>query len=443
MARTNSLHSAQKIHCFGAGGIGMSAVARFLLSEGKTVSGSDTAESEITAELRALGARISLGQSLADIPNGADLLIYSAAIPVADPDFFAELRRSRIPALSYAEALGEMSRGKCTVAVAGTHGKTTTTAMLAKILMDAGRAPTVIVGSLIRTGGRGQARTNFVKGESDLFVLEADEYRRNFLSLHPAVLIVNNIDIDHLDYYKDLADIQSAFAELAARVPKDGAIVADLRHPNIGPVIRAARAPVLDYGGADGAGLRLKLPGAHNRDNARAALTAADFLGVPRGRAVQSLSDFSGVARRFEYMGETKRGALVYDDYAHNPPKVRAALSGAREIFPGRRIIAAFQPHLYSRTKTLFSGLAAAFALADEIVLAPIFPAREPLDPSISSEMLAQAIGKNEPGKPLRVAADLDDMSAYLARAARRGDVVLTIGAGDIYKVAKNLTARP
>lgn len=433
----------RSVHFMGIGGIGTSAIARMFLLEARRVSGSDISDSELLNELRELGAKISIGQSIDLVPKDADLIIYSAAIPVADPELFKEVKKSKIPSISYAEALGVISEGKKTIAVSGTHGKTTTTAMLAKIMIDAGLSPTVLIGSLIdadsRGQARGQSRTNYIHGNSDYFLVEADEYQRSFLTLRPFVLLVTNIDADHLDYYRDLSDVQSAFVELAKKVPKGGAIVTDLNNPNVEPVVDAANVSVLDYSLVDITGLALKFPGEHNRQNARAALTVAGFLGVPREKAVASLNNFKGAWRRFEYKGETEKGALVYDDYAHNPQKVRAVLAGAREMFPSKRIVAVFQPHLYSRTKTMLTKFSESFVDADEVIFIPIFPAREKFDQTISSEILLEKVKGVEPKKTLRHIVGFEEVADYLRNSTGKNDVIFTIGAGDVYQIVPAL----
>jgi UDP-N-acetylmuramate--alanine ligase len=425
----------KNVFFLGVGGIGLSAIARMFLLEGKNVSGSDVSDSEILNELKKLGAKISIGQSILDVPKGTDLVVYSGAIPVADPKLFGEIKKLKTPSISYAEALGLISRGKKTIAVSGTHGKTTTTAMIAKILIDAGFQPTVIIGSLIKDPITSK-KVNFINGGGEYLIVEADEYQRSFLNLQPQILVVTNIDADHLDYYKDLADIQSAFAELAVKVPKNGVIVTNFSNANVVPAIDAARAPVLDYHSADIFGLALKFPGEHNRENARAALTVSDFLGVPREKAIESLNKFEGSWRRFEYLGKTPNGVSVYDDYAHNPQKVRAVLAGAREIFPKSRIVAVFQPHLYSRTKSLFLEFSNSFDDADEVIFLPIFPAREKFDPSISSEMLSSEVARKCPGKTVLHIGQFERVEDYLRNLSDQETVIITIGAGDVYKIA-------
>lgn len=437
--RLNFLET-QAVHFIGIGGAGMSALAGFLLEEGKKISGSDVSESAVFSELKKRGAEISIGQKLSDIPKDTDLIIYSAAIPVAAPDFFAEIKKSSVLSLSYAEALGEISKSYRTIAVSGTHGKTTTTAMLFKILSDAGLSPSLVLGGLIGHPETG-APTNYVRGRSDLLIVEADDYRRNFLSLSPEILIINNIGEDHLDYYKDIDDIRSAFTELARRLPRGGVVVTDFGDQHASGVVVEAGRRAIDYSSVPFTG-KLALPGAHNIANAKAAIAAAAALGISAEAAAASLSGFSGVARRFEFKGQTAKGALVYDDYAHNPDKVRALLSGARELFPRQKIFAVFQPHLFSRTKILFDRFVESLGGADEIILAPIYPAREVFDPSVSSEMLAEALARKWPGKKTAVLSDFQKIAEYLKRVAGEPDVILLTGAGDINKVAESLVKK-
>ena len=420
-----------KIFFIGIGGIGISAIARMLLLEGKQVYGSDISMSEVTEELLKAGAKIEQGQSLDLIPKDVDLIIYTAAIEVADPKLVKDIKSLSIPSFSYSQALGIYSRNKKTIAISGTHGKTTTTAMLAKVLLDAKTEPNVIVGSLLT-----ETKTNYVAGKGQYLVVEADEYRRSFLSLHPYILLINNIDADHLDYYKDLADVQSSFRELALRVPEDGAIVCNLKNKNVLPAIEGVKAPIYDYSEIDVSNLKLPFPGEHNRDNARATLCISKILGIDEGVARKALEDFRGTWRRFEYKGKTATGALVYDDYAHNPQKVRAVIQGAREMYSDQKIVIVFQPHLFSRTKSFLSEFAEALSHADEVVLLPIYAAREAFDPSTSSEMI---IDKIMPKEKARVINSFDEVENYLKDNSKNGDVLLIVGAGDIYKIAEKI----
>lgn len=328
--------------------------------------------------------------------------------------------------LSYPEVLGVISKEKFTIAVSGTHGKTTATAMIAKIMMDAGLDPTVIIGSFLLDAERTQnknterTRTNFIAGKSDYLVVEACEYRRSFLNLTPKILVITNIDADHLDYYKDLDDIKNAFAELAAKLPKDGVLVNDFE------------------GVALPEGFRLKIPGRHNISNAKAALAVARALKIPDEDALKSLSEFSGTWRRFEYRGKSENGALVYDDYGHHPREIEATLQGARELFPKEKIVVVFQPHLYSRTKDHLAGFGKCFALADEAVLLPIYPAREIDSGDIKSEMVVAEIRKNR--QSAHFVETFAEAGTLAQKLSGSGDVVLTLGAGETNKVADILT---
>lgn len=421
----------KNIYFIGIGGIGISAIARMAFFEGKKVSGSDTTESKVTNELKKLGVKIFIGQKEKNIPKNCDLAVYSVAIPGNNSELL-EVKKRGIKILSYPEALGIVSGNKFTIAVSGTHGKTTTTAMISKIFLDNNLEPTVIVGSFLK-----EFESNFMAGKSQYLVVEADEYKRSFLNLNPKILIITNIDCDHLDYYKDIHDIQNAFIELVKKIPSDGFLICDIFSKNLKLVVESAKCVVLDYSLVENFHFNLKAPGAHNLRNAKAAYLVGGILGVPEEKIEKSLENFTGVWRRFELKGKMKNGAIVYDDYAHNPPKIEAALEGARELFPKNRIIAIFQPHLYSRTKFLFSEFGKAFSLADLIILVPIFPARELFDPTINSEMLKNEIEKN--GKKVENLNNFKEIENYIKKNSKKDDVIITIGAGDIYKVGENI----
>lgn len=427
-----SFKRCQTIHFIGIGGIGISAIARMLLLEGKSVSGSDRAASVVTDELISAGATISFNQESSYIPADCDLVIYTVAIPPTNREL-QDAQSRKINTLTYPQTLKLISQDKFTIAISGTHGKTTTTAMVAKVLMDEGFDPTVIVGSLIKKADG--TTSNFIAGESKYLIVEADEYRKAFLNLSPQILVITNLDEDHLDFYKDLGDIQETFSTLVDTVPADGALITDIRNDHIVPVLSHAHCPVIDYTTIT-LTLNLAVPGEHNRQNARAAISVAKVLGIPESQAMVSLSTFTGVWRRFEYKGQTKKGALIYDDYAHNPQKVAAALSGARELFPDKKIIAVFQPHLFSRTKLLLDMFATSFADADEVFIAPIFPAREEYDPTISSEMVAKALRDQK--VHARAFHDFESIvQELLSYSLTDKHILITIGAGEAYKVGE------
>jgi UDP-N-acetylmuramate--alanine ligase len=407
------LSKIKKVFFVGIGGIGISAIARLMFLEGKEVSGSDMSEGELTRELMELGIKITIGQNFELIPKDTDLIVYTIAIPHYDPKLFEQIKNSGILSKSYPQMLGLVTENKYTIAVAGTHGKTTTTAMIAKILVDAGRDPSVVVGSLLK-----DFKSNLIVGKSDLFVVEACEYERSFLNLKPKILVITNIEPDHLDYYKDLDDIKTAFKQLAAQSEK---VITDYTK-------YLEKIP------------KLSVPGVHNRMDAAAAFAVAELLNIPEEIIKKSLAEFSGTWRRLEKKGVTEEGIIIYDDYAHHPTEIRASLQALREIYPkegkmAKKITVLFQPHLYSRTKALFNDFAKSFKDADQVLLLPIYFAREAPDPSVSSEKLAQAIclagDKAQAFSSFELAENFVKSLNF-----GKNDVFVTMGAGEAYKVA-------
>ncbi len=431
----NILKQAKKVYFIGIGGIGISAIAHMLLLEGKTVCGSDLHANLVTDKLQEAGVRFDLGQSFDFIDRDADLIVYSVAITEFDKPLFEKLKQCSIPILSYPQTLDFISRGKYTIAISGTHGKTTTTAMTAKVLIDLGLDPTVIVGSLLKNSADQSTSTNFVLGKSKYLVVEADEYRKSFHNLHPSILVITNLDEDHLDFYKDLADIQESFLFLVRQLPKDGFLICDTKLPNLAPLIKEAKCQVINYQEMNIG--KLLVPGEHNRADAKAAMAVAKALNLDQEKVSKALSEFTGTWRRFEYKGKTASGALVYDDYAHNPQKVKAAIQGARELYPDKRLVVVFQPHLFSRTKLLINEFATSFNQADEVILTPIFPAREVFDPAINSEMLAEKVKPN--CTKVSVFPDFKSIEEYLRNILGPNDVLITMGAGEQYKIGEVL----
>lgn len=416
----------KNVYIVGIGGIGLSALAQLLKESGIVVSGSDRGDSPTTKLLRSKGIEVFIGHDMKHMPSGIDTLIYSDAIPAHNPER-AHAKDIGIPQLSYFEALGKIANEKKVIAIAGAHGKTTTTAMLIDIFEDAGKDPVAVVGSL-----RAKTKSNFRAGKGEYFIVEADEYLRHFLQFNPFALVITNIDEDHLDYYRDLADIQNAFRTLALRVPAEGFVICDTNSEKVKPIIEGLVCTVVDYKTYLKPKLSLKvLP--FNSVNAAAALGAAVALGLPLPAARAAVEDFAGTWRRFEYKGKTKNGALVYDDYGHHPTEVEATLWSVREQFPESQIIVAFHPHLFSRTKLLFEEFVSAFDAADQILIAPIFAAREAPDPTISSDLLAERIRAR--GK-MASAVTLSEVAEHI-RSAGEGDIFITMGAGDIYKEAE------
>jgi len=421
-----NFETIKKVHCIGIGGIGISAVARMFLLRGVEVSGSDLTASEITTELEKIGANIFIGTEPCRLSEETDLVIFTVAIPENHPEFL-DAKAKGIPTISYPQSLGLISKNHFVIAVAGTHGKTTTTAMVAKILIEAGLDPTVIVGSLLR-----ESKSNFIGGKSKYFVVEACEYQRSFLNIKPDIAIITNIDDDHLDYYGSLAGVQAGFREFIGLIKEGGTLVTDVENKKIKPILSDPQIHVFDY-----AAVELKVspgvPGVHNVQNAKAAFVVGKILGISEEKIISSLKKFSGTWRRFEEKGQTAHGVFVYDDYAHHPSEIRATLQAAREKFPNSKIVVVFQPHLYSRTKEHLEEFGEAFSLANEVVVLPIYAAREPKDDTINSEMLTNKI--RGAGLVAHHFLNFASVKEYVDMNLKSGDVLVSMGAGDIAKL--------
>ncbi|MES2315269.1 MAG: cyanophycin synthetase [Patescibacteria group bacterium] len=413
------LSKVKKIFFIGIGGIGISALAKMAISRGVEVLGVNDEESAKTlAPLKEAGAIIYYQNEMKELPD-ADMYVFSDAWIYRGPELIVAARKRSVPVLSYFEALGEFAKEYKVIAIAGTHGKTTTTAMVAEILIDAGLDPTVVVGSFVKKFGsnfrKGNPSTNSGQVVSYL-VVEADEYNRHFINFHPFVSVVTNIEADHLDYYKDLADVEAAFKQFNSQ----------------------SKNAITDYSKYLDKVPPLSVPGEHNRKNAAAALAVADALGVSVEVAGKSLTQFTGTWRRLELRGVTAAGTIIYDDYAHHPTEVRASLEALRELYPketGKQITVVFQPHLYSRTKALFDEFTKCWADADRVFLLPIYFAREAIDPTVSSEKLEEEIAKT--GQKVEAFPDFGIAEATI-KTLNLGpnDVLVTMGAGEAYKVA-------
>lgn len=415
----------------GIGGIGMSGLARLYMHEGAVVSGSDATQTPLTQALAAEGARISYEQVSENITSDLDLVVYTEAMPHDHPELIAA-RKQGIETVNYFQALGKVANEYYLIAVSGTHGKTTTTAMLIDIFEEASFDPTAIVGSL-----RSKTGSNFRPGKSKYFIVEACEYRRDFLTLQPDVLIITNIEHEHVDYYKDIQSVQAAFRELALKVPEDGAIITNVTDSAIIPVVAGLPCAVMDYRQAIDLSLPLRQPGLHNRLNAAAATAAARFVGIEAPFITQALSNFAGTARRFEYKGDCNN-APVYDDYAHHPTEIIASISGARELYPDRTLTVVFQPHTYSRTAELFDDFVHALSLADRIVLVPVYAARKEEGYTKTSIDIAEALRTRN-----REAVYLETLDAAMLTvkdSVSNTDVVLVMGAGNVSSIATKLT---
>ena len=443
------------IHFIGIGGIGVSALAKYHLSDGDTVSGSDLAPSEITTELARGGARIVVGtHSAFNIPPETDAVIYTAAAPKSNPEL-KEARRRKLNIRSYAEAVGDLTRQFKTVTVSGAHGKSTTTALVALVLEEGYCDPTVIIGTKVREFGD----SNFRQGRGAHLVLEADEWDRSFLNYWPQIAVITNIDAEHLDTYKTVEGVEDAFVKYLAKVPRDGAIIANADDPRASRIVKKFRKKVVWYSQKDRAAAAvrnvLKVPGAHNVSNALAALTVGRTLGIAEPDILRAISRFRGTWRRFEFKGfftpvrsptsnssNRGNGALIFSDYGHHPREISATLAAARERFPLRRVWCVFQPHQYQRLKHLWGDFLGAFDLADRVCLLPVYDVagRETKSAkrAVNSVKLAHAL--QERGKNAWHAASFDHAKTFLHAELRRGDVVLTMGAGDIYLLTNQLT---
>lgn len=435
------LNTIKNVHFVGIGGIGISAVARMMLHEGKNVTGQDMQEGEIVAELKKLGIPIKIGQSYENIPADTDLIVYTIAIDTYDPELASKIKLGNIPIRSYPEMLGIISRDKYTIAVSGTHGKTTTTAMIAKILGDSGNDPTMIVGSLVKNPDG--SRSNFLAGKSKYLIVEACEYRRSFLNINPKILVITNIDADHLDYYKDIEDIKNAFHEMAMKVPSDGFVICNPDDTNVADVIKGINARIINWQEYFDTDLKLKVPGIHNKKDAAAASAAAALLGISKPDAEKYLAEFAGTWKRFEFRGKLSNRTLLYDDYAHHPTEIMATLEGFRELYPKSdnwKITVVFQPHLFSRTKLLLNDFAKSFTDADEVLILPIYYAREVDDGTISSEILVEEINQHSHNAKsfLNFEALENNLAVELLKMTEK-DVIVTMGAGEASKVGDYL----
>lgn len=456
--KQNELHKPRHIHFIGIDGISMSALAAIMLKRGWKVSGSDLKQSSLTKKLVKEGATFYLGHS-EDNVTGANLIVYTAAVKPDNPEL-SKAREIGIEVLSRAEFLGSlMGEAKYGIAISGSHGKTTTTALTGVIIENAGLNPTVLVGGeLDALGG------NVKVGGSEYFVAEACEYVETFLALRPYIGVVLNIDADHLDYFGDLEHVIAAFRRFAKLIPTEGYLIACSDDANVREILPDLDCHVITYGltqGADwwatniemrpeGGSLfdvyhqgellgraHLNLNGRHNISNTLSSLAVGTTIGIPFATMCQTLETFVGTHRRFEYKG-TYNGATIVDDYAHHPTEIRATLAAAQEIAQ-RRLIVAFQPHTYTRTKSLLGDFAEAFTDADEVIITDIYAAREKDTYGISSLDLVNKMKDKHPNA--KHIGRLEDAAAYLSDKLRPGDLLITMGAGDIHRVGESLLA--
>ena len=451
-----SFRNFQRVHLVGIGGIGMSGIAEVLLTLGYSVSGSDVKLSNITERLQKLGATIYEGHEASNA-DGAHVVVTSSAVKPDNPEVI-EAHNRKIPVIPRAEMLAELMRLKYGIAVAGAHGKTTTTSLVASVLAAAHLDPTFVIGGRVN-----QAGTTARLGKGEYFVVEADESDRSFLMLAPVVAVVTTIDREHLDQYTSLEDIQGAFTQFVNRVPFYGAAILCTDEPNVQAIIPSVKRPIITYGTSSQADLvisDIKLdglksefrltykgddlgtfrlchtPGVHNVRNAAAAAAVALYLNVASDLIREGLAKFAGVGRRFDIKGIVK-DITVIDDYGHHPAEIRATLDAARGC-KFSRLLVLFQPHRYTRTQHLWDEFCRAFNQADMLVLTDIYPASEAPIPGVTSEGLANAI-RGAGHKSVYYCRSIQEATEYLLRQARSGDAILTIGAGSVSRASNDL----
>lgn len=444
-AATPSMRASNGVHFIGIGGIGVSALARLYRSRSFLVSGSDIARSEITDALQREGVRIIVGEHRArNVPRDTAEVVYTVAVRPSNPEL-REARRRGIPTLSLAEAVGELTREFQTIAVTGAHGKSTTTAFIALVLARGGLDPTVQIGTKLREFGNTNARI----GKSQYLVLEADEYRNKFLNYTPAIAVITNIDREHLDFYRGMADIEAAFLKFLLLLRPNGTAVLnadDIHLHRIGTHLRRARRDIriIWYSLKKPAARKIRevirIPGEHNVSNAAAACAVGKLLLIPEKKILAAISAYRGAWRRFDYQGRFNRADVVAD-YAHHPTEIRATLAAAREKFPKRRIWCVFQPHHYERLRKLFPEFSRSFAGCDALILLDVYEVagreqkRKP--GSANSERLARAVTRH--GTPALYLSGSRRLKPFLKRWLKPNDVLLMMGAGDIWELTKGL----
>ncbi len=457
---TIDFHKPIHVHFIGIGGISMSGLAEILLEEGFTISGSDSKESELTDHLTANGAQIFYGQRASNIIDGIDLVVYTAAIHPDNPEY-ACAKEKGIPMMTRADLLGQiMTNYKIPIAVSGTHGKTTTTSMASHVLLEGGMDPTISVGGILPAIGG-----NLRVGNSDTFITEACEYTNSFLSFFPKISIILNMDADHLDFFKDIDDIRHSFRLFAEKLPADGTLIINSDTPHYEDIIEDLPCRVITYGleheadytaeqitydefghptfickykGNPVGTFSLKVPGIHNVSNALSVIALGYLLALDPDVIQKGLTNFTGTDRRFQFKGEIG-GVTIIDDYAHHPTEIKATLTSAKN-YPHKTTWCVFQPHTYTRTKALLPDFAEALTLADHVVLADIYAAREKNTLGVSSKDLQRCI--LELGTPCEYFPTFDEIENYLLENCVDGDLLITMGAGDVVQIGEHLLGK-
>jgi UDP-N-acetylmuramate--alanine ligase len=423
-----------KIFCSGIGGIGLSAYASLQKKDGHDVCGTDRAKSALVDDLASQGIAVSTDQSGAQIPADTDLVVYSEAIPETAP----ERRKARelgIRQISYPHALGELSTGKKVIAVCGTHGKSSTTGIATRLLLECGKDPTIVIGTKTpELGGK-----NWHKGSSDIFLLEACEYRRSFLFYEPSIILLTNCDGDHYDYYKDKKDYRHAFSEFVSKLPDDGILLAHLSDSDARIIATERGKTLID---ADAFPLiTLRTPGLHMRKNAQLVLALAQVLGIDAKKAESIVSGYSGSWRRLEVKATIAKNITVIDDYAHHPVEIRASLAALREAYPSRRIVCVFQPHTHDRTIKIYADFLSSFTDADLLLLCDVYEARKDIEThTVDLDDFAKRIAQASKVQT-SVSGSLIDTKEILPKLLQENDVVVFMGAGDITSIASEMAS--
>ncbi len=448
------------VHFIGIGGISMSGLAEILLDEGFTISGSDSKESDLTKHLEARGIQIFYGQKASNIIPGIDLVVYTAAIHEDNPEF-AEAKSKNLPMLSRAELLGQiMDNYENSIAVAGTHGKTTTTSMISQILLEAKTDPTITVGGILDA-----INGNLRVGNSEVFISEACEYTNSFLNFRPKYSIILNIEAEHLDFFKDINDIRASFRKYSANTLANGATIINGEIDNYEEIVDGLPQQIITYGlnstydyyaenitydekacaifsamhnGTKIMDVHLNVPGKHNVSNSLAAIALCQAMNIPTEAIISGLAKFGGANRRFQYKGEID-GVTIIDDYAHHPTEIRATLTAAAN-YPHKRLVLVFQPHTYSRTKAFLNDFADVLSMADVVVLADIYAAREQNTYGISSKDILNLL--KEKGTDAYYFPTFDEIEKFLLKKCINGDLLITMGAGNVVEIGENLLGK-
>ena len=448
------------VHFIGIGGISMSGLAEILLDEGFTISGSDSKESDLTNHLEAKGISVFYGQKASNIIPGIDLVVYTAAIHEDNPEF-AEAKAQGLPMLSRAELLGQiMDNYEQSIAVAGTHGKTTTTSMISQILLEAKTDPTITVGGILEA-----INGNLRVGESEVFISEACEYTNSFLNFRPKYSIILNVEAEHLDFFKDLDDIRKSFHKFAANTLADGATIINGEIDNYAEIVEGLPQKIITYGlnssydyyaenvtydekacalfsvmhdGQKIMDVHLNVPGKHNVSNSLAAIALCDIMNIPNEAVISGLLKFGGANRRFQYKGKID-GITIIDDYAHHPTEIKATLTAAAN-YHHERLVLVFQPHTYSRTKAFLDDFAEVLSMADVVVLADIYAAREQNTYGVSSKDILNLLKKK--GTEAYYLPSFEEIEKFLLKNCINGDLLITMGAGNVVEIGEALLGR-